>query len=107
MYTGLWLLRQNWGYPLPQLGGNGEFIFMRIDLIHNPSIGYLLCYGPGFLLMKKIVFLPVGILVPTPWASPTRSFVKYLVHIFEFGPRRRAGYYSSVPVICLVTSLAL
>ena len=46
-------------------------------------------------------------MVWTPWASLLRLFAKYLVHIFEFGTQRRAGYYSAVPVIGFITALGL
>ena len=40
MHTGCLLLHRNRGDALPQLGIHRDFLFMWIDLIQNPSIGY-------------------------------------------------------------------
>ena len=37
--------------------------------------------------MKNTVFVTVGILVPTPWASQPRSFARLVFQMYLLGPR--------------------
>ena len=63
--------------------------------------------GPVPLVMKKIVLLPFGMRLPTPWATMSRSLTNTMTHVFDSVPLRNCLYYCDIPVTGSITSLAL
>ena len=56
--------------------------------------------------MKNTMFVPVGILVPTPWASQPRSFARLVFQMALSGPRVKLKYYRDWPLSVSITVLA-
>ena len=79
---------------------------MKLDFRHNASISYL------FMVREKIfVDEENGVVASSNYGTdylilPSQVNCECLVHIFEFGPERRARYSSDVPMIGLVTALS-
>jgi hypothetical protein len=63
--------------------------------------------GTLSLVMKKQVLVPEGIRVLTPWASHPSSLAKDWSQISKSGPSMRCLYSCTLPVVALVTELAL
>ena len=55
--------------------------------------------------MNVMVFVPVGILLPTPFANRPNSFAKDLSHFSFVFPLIRCLYSSILPVSSLYTAL--
>ena len=65
----------------------------------------LLSAGTADCLIKKIVFVPLFIRVPTLYASQPRSLARAVVHVFLVGPRMRCLYSRTVPAEGSITEL--
>ena len=58
------------------------------------------------LRIKKMVFIPDVVLVPTPWASRTISFSNEFYQMDLVGPLIRFLYSSDAPVFRSITTLS-
>ena len=56
--------------------------------------------------MNNTVFVLVGLLVPTPWASRPRSFARLVLQMSLLGPGIRQEYSRDWPVLVSITVLA-
>ena len=66
----------------------------------------VLPYGTLSLGMKKMVFVPDGILVPTPCASRPISFANEFYQMALVCPLTRCLYSSDAPVVGSMTTFA-
>ena len=56
--------------------------------------------------MKKMVLVPVGMRVLTPWARRPKSLARALIQVSSLGPQMRCRYSSAWPLVGLMTTLA-
>ena len=84
------------------------FTSALVGLIEATIQGYVTLrpWGMADFSIKKTVFVPVCMWVPTPWSRRIKSLVRALIQVFMFGPRMRSRYLSAWPLVRSMTMLA-
>ena len=77
----------------------------RRDATIRPYVTFLLC-GTALRFRNRIVFVPVAILIPTPFANRPNSLEKELSHSIVSGLRLKCLNSSDAPVLGSITGCA-